>query len=214
MTVNLCWLVALFDDFKDRTPWYVKVLFGLILGVILTSGILYAFFTPASQPAVAAGPTTALPTSQPTSTWAPKPTQTPPPTVASPTPMPTSVPVVNLVWADQASAVNLRDAPSGNVIKAVDNGSVVTLLEDVEESGGYIWIKVEVDGQKGWMADFLIWEVEGVYHLLEEARDYYQSSDGAQVGMLPKGTPYKTISEEEGWVQILLPDEQVVWIEK
>ena len=208
MTLNLRKFVEFFDYFREETAWYLKIGVGVVLGVILASG-LWILFKPEAPPAQAAVvPPTVTPTQVPTPTWTPVPTQTPLPT--SPTPFP----VVHLVWSKQAEKVNLRDAPAGYVTSAVANGQSVVVSNEVEKSGGYTWIKVAFGDKEGWMADFLIWEMEGKYQLLESARDYYDAQNGAYAGSLPKGTAYKILSEEEGWTQILLPDEQAVWVEK
>lgn len=208
-TINLSKPVEIFESFKNDTPWYLKILTGFILGVIITAGVGYVVMTP-SQPVAAAAPDQAEEVAlQPTPTWTPVPTSTPAPPVPTPTPAP-----VYVIWSDQAEAVNMRDEPSGNVISAVANGQSVVVANEVEKSGGYTWVRVAVGNKEGWMANFLIWEMEGNYQLLAGAKDYYEAQNGAYVGTLPKGTPYKIISEEEGWAQILLPDEQVVWVEK
>jgi len=210
MTINLNWLVNLFSDFKNDTPWYLKVLVGFILGVILVSSLFYAFFAPGTQPAVAAVPSTAVATSLPTPTWTPVPTATLLPT-QTPTPTPETVYVI---WSEQAEMVNMRDEPAGNVVATVANGEVVEPLNEIIESGGYTWVKVEVDGQIGWIANFLIWEIEGDYYqIMSETQDYYDSKGGTYKGTLMKGTPYQLLATDEGWIEIELPDGERGWIE-
>lgn len=93
-------------------------------------------------------PTTALPalaTAEPT----PLPTDPPPPT-ATPIPFDAFVNVVG--------GLNLRDAPNGETILLLENGSGVFLLAGSENDGVYTWRQVRtLDGSEGWVADeFLI----------------------------------------------------------
>ena len=209
MTINLNWLVNLFNDFKNDTPWYLKVLVGFILGVILVSSLFYAFFAPGTQPAVAAVPSTAVATSLPTPTWTPVPTAT---LLPSQTPTPTPK-TVYVIWSTQSEMVNMRDEPAGNVVSAIANGEVVEPLNEIEESGGYTWVKVIYGDKEGWIANFLIWEAKEGYYLLDATQDYYETRDGVYKGTLSKGTLYQMISTDEGWIEIELPDGERGWIE-
>ena len=211
MTINLSKLTDLFKYFKDDTPWYMKMIVGFILGTIVTAGVGYAILTP-SQPTAAAVPAqTEVAASQPTPTWTPVPTATFAPT-RTPAPTPTPSPVY-VIWSAQAEAVNMRDEPAGNVVAVVANGEVVTLFNEIEESGGYTWVKVDHAGQSGWIANILIWEMEGGYRLLDATQDYYDTPDGAYKGTLPKSTPYQLLATDEGWIEIELPDGERGWIE-
>lgn len=154
MTINLRKFIDFFDYFREETAWYLKIGVGVVLGVILASG-LWLFFKPEDPPAQAAiAPPTATPTRAPTPTWTPVPTQTP---LSTPLPSsPTPLPVVHLIWSAQAEKVKMRDAPAGYVIATVANGQSVVPSGEVEEGGGYTWVKVAYGDKEGWMADFLI----------------------------------------------------------
>lgn len=106
----------------------------------------------------------------------------------------------------------MRDEPAGDVVSAVANGEVVTPFNEVEEAGGYIWVKVEYDGQEGWIANFLVWEMEEGYYKTEAEQDYYETRDGVYKGTLPNGTPYQMLATDEGWIEIELPDGETGWI--
>ncbi len=81
-------------------------------------------------------PTTTLPA---TST----PTQTPSPTI--------TIPLMQVV---SQFGVNLRDAPGGEVIQGLVNGTLVQpYLGSEEEAGGLHWLHVvTLDGMEGWLA--------------------------------------------------------------
>jgi SH3-like domain-containing protein len=99
----------------------------------------------------------------------------------------------------------MRREPAGEVVAVLANGTSVTPLNDVKEAVGYTWVKVEVDGGTGWVADILIWEALEGYEILEETQDYYYE-DGKFKGQLMKGTPYVVLERDGEWVKIRLLD--------
>jgi hypothetical protein len=87
------------------------------------------------------------------------PTETPSPTVDATIPTPTATPIICRAVVENTSfGLYLRDAPSGEEVDLLPEGSVVTLLEDeAVEANGFTWRKVRaVGGDEGWVAqDFL-----------------------------------------------------------
>jgi len=90
-------------------------------------------------------PSSLTPTPSATST----PTETPSLTVITPT----------LLQVASQFGVNLRDAPAGEVIQGLPEGTLVQAYpEDEVEAGGLYWLHVvTLDGVEGWLAvDYLI----------------------------------------------------------
>jgi hypothetical protein len=87
------------------------------------------------------------------------PAETPSPTVDATIPTPTATPIICRAVVENTSfGLYLRDAPSGEEVDLLPEGSVVTLLEDeAVEANGFTWRKVRaVGGDEGWVAqDFL-----------------------------------------------------------
>lgn len=99
-------------------------------------------------------------------------TQTPTPTVVLPigeTPTPVSPTEIGpgatvLVQGTLGAGLNLRAEPSttAQLVTNVKDGVALTVLEGPEETGGYVWWKLQTaDGQEGWgAADWLALKTE------------------------------------------------------
>ena len=86
----------------------------------------------------------------------PTPTATPDPNI--PTATPTPIICRAIVEGTSGSGLTLRDAPAGNEIAVLADGSILTLLEtEPEEANGFIWRNVRtVARDEGWVVeDFL-----------------------------------------------------------
>ncbi|MEI2709433.1 MAG: SH3 domain-containing protein [Chitinophagaceae bacterium] len=82
----------------------------------------------------------------------------PPRLTPQPTITPTTVVCRAVVEGTSGSGIYLRDAPQGNELVILAEGTLLTVLDDAPvEAGGFIWRKVrEVGGEEGWAAeDFL-----------------------------------------------------------
>ena len=206
MTLNL----SKFRQYVEKAPWYLIYGAGCFAGIVLVVGAVLV--GGAARNVLASDPT---PTTLPTATASPTATALPSPTptllVPSPTPSPTPEPVY-LIWSAHAEKVNLRDDPAGPILAAVANGTVVNPRNEVVESNGYTWVKVEVDEETGWIADFLIWEAEDEYRVLNGARACYAAREGAYKAALFKGTPYRLVATEERWMRIQLLDGEACWL--
>lgn len=91
----------------------------------------------------------------------PTPEQTEP--TVEPTPVPTDTPTKPPYDAEVrvVGGVNLRDAPNGEVVVLIEDGSGVFLLEGLERAGRYAWQKIRtLDGVEGWVAEQFLFPVE------------------------------------------------------
>ena len=116
--------------------------------VVMTATPAQETATPASGPEAFATPTEALPLLSPTPTAGGTPT-----TGGTPTP--------RVYYISAALAANLRDAPAGNVVTALPNGTQVVevLPSERVEANGYTWVHVIVpdkDDLGGWIAENLL----------------------------------------------------------
>lgn len=79
------------------------------------------------------------------------------PTSTTPQPTITATPLVcrAVVEGTSGSGIYLRDAPQGNELVILAEGTLLTVLEDEPvEAGGFVWRKVrEVGGEEGWAAE-------------------------------------------------------------
>jgi len=85
---------------------------------------------------------------------------TPSPTSLTPQPTETATPTVcrGVVEGTGGNGLRMRDAPNGEELVVLPDGTLLTVLEDAPtEAGGVIWRKVRaVGGEEGWVAeDFL-----------------------------------------------------------
>lgn len=85
---------------------------------------------------------------------------TPEPTSLTPAPTATVTPTVcrAVVEGTGGNGIYLRDAPQGEQLVILPDGTLLTVLEDAPvEAGGFVWRKVRaVGGEEGWAAqDFL-----------------------------------------------------------
>ena len=86
------------------------------------------------------------------------PTATATSTTPQPTITPTTVVCRAVVEGTSGSGIYLRDAPQGNELVILAEGTLLTVLDDEPvEAGGFVWRKVrEVGGEEGWAAqDYL-----------------------------------------------------------
>lgn len=83
------------------------------------------------------------------------PTATATSTTPQPTLTPTPVICRAVVEGTSGSGIYLRDAPQGNELVILAEGTLLTVLDDAPvEAGGFIWRKVrEVGGEEGWAAE-------------------------------------------------------------
>jgi hypothetical protein len=83
------------------------------------------------------------------------PTSTATSTTPQPTITPTTVVCRAVVEGTSGSGIYLRDAPQGNELVILAEGTLLTVLDDAPvEAGGFIWRKVrEVGGEEGWAAE-------------------------------------------------------------
>lgn len=145
------------------------VLIGLILALTAAgSGLAVRaeLAIPTSSPtptATATLPPTLTPTRTPTITPTPThtptatitPTQTPTLTPVPPTPTPT--PVFAVVSVPEFEGARIRNAPQGNTITILLNGTVVQVLPDTVTIDSVVWLHVLApDGIEGWMVSTLL----------------------------------------------------------
>lgn len=209
MTINL----SKIRQYLDNAPWPIIFGAGGVVGIallligMLVGGAAGRVF--ASEPTPTLSPT-AFPTLLPTATAALPPTLTPLP---SPTLTPTPE-VVYVIWSIHAEKVNMRDAPAGYIVTAIANGVTVAPLNEIIESNGYTWVKVEVGEQTGWIANSLIWEAEEGYRVLDGTRDCYTGVGGPFSNALFNGTPYTLLATaaEGKWMRIQLLDGDKCWL--
>ena len=83
------------------------------------------------------------------------PTATATSTTPQPTMTPTPVVCRAVVEGTSGSGIYLRDAPQGEELVILAEGTLLTVLEDAPvEAGGFVWRKVrEVGGEEGWAAE-------------------------------------------------------------
>ena len=83
------------------------------------------------------------------------PTATATSTTPQPTLTPTPVVCRAVVEGTSGSGIYLRDAPQGEEMVILAEGTLLTVLEDAPvEAGGFVWRKVrEVGGEEGWAAE-------------------------------------------------------------
>ena len=151
---------ALFDT--ERQVYLDRARRGRLLALgflFLTSAL---FVVNLGSSAIANPPPTPTPTLTPTPTRppptpGPSPTPTSPPT-ATPTevpPTPTVPPRTATVTGAGSIGLRLRDAPNGNLIDYLSDGTVVELLPaaPVRTDDGIEWVNVvDPQGREGWVA--------------------------------------------------------------
>jgi hypothetical protein len=122
-----------------------------VLFIVNVGGSVIANPPPTPTPTLTPTPT------QPPPTPGPSPTPTSPPT-APPTeapPTPTPPPRTATVTGAGSLGLRLRDAPNGNLIDYLPDGTVVVLLpvDSVRTDDGIEWVNVvDPQGREGWMA--------------------------------------------------------------
>ncbi|RLD05727.1 MAG: hypothetical protein DRI56_08980 [Chloroflexota bacterium] len=204
MTVNL----SKIRQYLEEAKWFVVLAIGVFIGVVIVTVVVVSVSTGsafASEPTSTPLPT-ALPTLLPTATTLPSPTPTQAP---SPTPTPETVYVI---WSAHAEKVNMREEPAGYILAAVANGVAVNPLNEIVESNGYTWVKVEVEDRTGWIANLLIWEAVEGYRTLDGTRDCYSAKEGPYRDTLFNGTPYLLLATDEKWMRVQLLDEKTCWL--
>jgi len=151
---------ALFDTerqvYLDRIRRGRLVALGLIalavvLAVVNVGGSAIAYPPPTPTPTLTPTATPLPPTigPSPTPTFPPTDTPTPGP------PSPTARPQTATVTGAGSIGLRLRDAPNGNLIDYLADGTVVTLLPDapVRTDDGLEWRHVvDPQGREGWVA--------------------------------------------------------------
>lgn len=88
----------------------------------------------------------------------PTPEGTSTPDLSQPTPTATPLICRAIVDGTSGNGLTLRDAPGGNEVAILQDGTILTLLEDTpQETNGLIWRYVRlIGGDEGWVAeDFL-----------------------------------------------------------
>jgi hypothetical protein len=102
---------------------------------------------------------TTAPTAEPTATRTavPSPTVTEPPTATATEPLPPDVLAVGTVTLAEGIVRRLRDAPNGNVVGGITNGTVVTSSRPQTTADGIIGpIRLPDSGQTGWVGESLL----------------------------------------------------------
>jgi uncharacterized membrane protein len=104
--------------------------------------------TPTVTPTFTVTPTPVPPT--PTFTATIPPSRTP---TLAPTFTPTPTPVYALIRARTGGGAYLRKTPGGEIIRSYFNDTLVQMLPEQVEQGGYVWVHIVVvsDGAEGWM---------------------------------------------------------------
>lgn len=138
-----------------------------LLAAILMTGVIGASTVSVTKMALP----TPIPSATPTVTMTPTSTATPVPPTATLTPTPTPTltltptatltptptPVYAIIQAGDAGGAFVRDAPAGNPISLLNNGTRVQVLPERVEADGEIWINVITpDGQQGWVLETLL----------------------------------------------------------
>jgi hypothetical protein len=122
--------------------------FGAQIG--LPTPIPTATFTPSPTPTLT--PTPVPPTLTPTQTSTPTPTL--PPTI---TPSSTPTPILAVIQAPTGGGAFLRDAPAGQIITIIANGTTMRIVPGIVEKDGEVWAHVITpDGREGWMVQLLL----------------------------------------------------------
>ena len=148
-----------------------RAAFTLIIGAVLYTGALGLLYYQRQQMIEAAAPPEGTREGETTDGVGGAQVTTPtaifeqfPPTATatSTTPQPTVTPTVvtcrAVVEGSGASGIYLRDAPQGEQLVILAEGTLLTVLPDEPvEAGGFVWRKVRaVGGEEGWAAeDFL-----------------------------------------------------------
>lgn len=75
-----------------------------------------------------------------------------------PTQEPTATPLPYDATVSVIGGLNMRDAPNGNLLLLLEDGTPVNLLEGRESAGAFMWQQVEtLEGDAGWVVEeFLI----------------------------------------------------------
>jgi hypothetical protein len=150
---------ALFDTerqvYLDRMRRARMTAFGLIVLTVFLFLVDVggsAIANPPPTPTATPSPTPIPTATSPIPTIAPAPTDTLVPTLE---PSPTGTPQTATVTGAGTIGLRLRDAPNGNLIDYLPDGTVLTLLSDprVTTDDGIEWQKViDPQGRQGWVA--------------------------------------------------------------
>ena len=127
------------------------VVLALILFVVDLGGSAIANPPPTPTPTVTPTPTSPPPTIGPS----PTPTLPLPTATLTPEPSPTAPPQTATVTGAGTLGLRLRDAPNGNLIDYLIDGTLLTLLPDapVRTDDGLEWQRViDPQGREGWVA--------------------------------------------------------------
>ncbi len=194
----------------------LALLAALLLALTLVI-LVYRTYRPVFQSYSAAH--SASPQATATLAYTASPTSRPTETPSTPTAWPTARPPLALIWSPESEQVYLRDAPNGNSLALLDNGTPVTLGEQAE-AGGATWVQVTGAGFSGWVARLLVVTIQQdrpVAYLSSEEGAYLRAEpQGMILAWLPDGTPVQVIETADAngaaWAHILLPDERTGWI--
>ncbi len=145
-----------------------RAAFTLIIGAVLYTGALGLLYYQRQQMIAATAPPEGTPEGETTDGVSGPQVTTPTPlfeqfpptaTATSTTPQPTVTPTVvtcrAVVEGSGASGIYLRDAPQGEQLVILAEGTLLTVLPDEPvEAGGFVWRKVRaVGGEEGWAAE-------------------------------------------------------------
>ncbi|MBC8503759.1 MAG: hypothetical protein ISR58_12305 [Anaerolineales bacterium] len=210
MTIDLRKII----NYLKRLSMWRKL--GLIIGTISLAvvfvGVIIGFFRWRAEAEIPQQPTKVVeeileptPTSIPTSLPTP---------VPSPTPELRSAEFV--VWTNQGPGVYLRDLPGGLAIDVLPNGTVLDKIDqEIHTSKGINWVQVRFHDQSGWMARHLVYEMEGIFFLVDNRGDWLFAGIEERVDTrLQPGTPYYLIEVDQAssWLKVRLADGSEGWL--
>jgi hypothetical protein len=135
---------------RGRLSAFGLLVLAAILFAVDVGGSAIANPPPTPTPTLTPTPTSPPPTIGPSPTPTPPPTATPTQAPASPTPQPQTATVTGA----GSLGLRLRDAPNGNLIDYLPDGTVVTLLDGTATTDdGLEWRQViDSQGREGWVA--------------------------------------------------------------
>jgi hypothetical protein len=211
------------DGAKTRSHSLIKwkPVAWLYLASLIGMGI---FWTRQLQPGLARGVVSSSPTPSPKSLSTSIPSPTPVPTFTpQPTATPLAIPVTGVVWNPTGEGIYLWQTPGKNILAWLPNGTVLQFLDEWQPYGGLAWARLSFDGQEGWVDAPKILRLAipeaGVTLVTGEGGYLYTQPQGQKITWLTPGTPVQFYAdsqsiEQQGWVQVTLPDQQTGWLQQ
>jgi len=145
---------------------------------------------------------------------------TPPPaTEPAPPPSPTPLPIpkTGIIWNPNGTSIYLYSEPGQGILRAITNGSFVTLLDEFAAYGNLPWTRVEFGGETGWLSAADVHRLRfegGIFSQvdLSVGAYLYTKPQGQSIFWLPPGTPLRFLDAAGSWAHVTALNGETGWV--